>query len=83
MTEQSPPAPGGFSARLETGSNRAQLMGMYTHQIKNHLTVILGSCELALAPEADAAVIAGQLAHIRASALTIANLTKAIEPLQN
>ena len=83
MTEQHPPAPQNPASRLETGVTRLQLMGTYTHQIKNHLTVILGGCELALTPGADAATIAEQLAHIRASALTISALTKALEPLQN
>ena len=58
-------------------------MGTYTHQIKNHLTIILGSCDLALTPGADAATIADQLAHIRASARAISSLTAALEPLQN
>jgi len=58
-------------------------MGSYTHQIKNHLTVILGGCDLALSAEADAATIAEQLAHIRAAARAISKLTAALEPLQN
>ena len=77
-----PPASAGRE-RLETGSNRSQLVGKYAHHIQNHLTVILGSCDLALAPGGDAATIADQLAHIQASARAISALTKAIEPLQN
>jgi hypothetical protein len=78
-----PPVSGKSPENLESSSRRLLRAGSYTHHIKNHLTIILGSCELALTPGASSVAIAGQLAHIRASALSIAELTKALEPLQN
>ncbi|HTK94065.1 MAG TPA: histidine kinase dimerization/phospho-acceptor domain-containing protein [Terriglobales bacterium] len=63
-------------------ANRLQVVGIYAHEINNHLTVILGACELAattdLSPEAEA-----NLAVIRNSALMIARLAKGLEPLKH
>ena len=67
----------------ETNSNRLELVGIYAHEINNHLTVILGSCDMASAQYASPKEIAAYLAEIRTSALMIARLAKGLEPLQH
>ena len=56
---------------------------MYAHEITNHLTIIVGSCDLATAPGVTAAEVAGKLAEIRSSAMMIARLAKGLEPLKH
>jgi hypothetical protein len=76
------PAPGLREELPGPTANRLQIVGLYAHEITNHVTVILGACELAastdLSPEAEA-----NLAMIRAAALMIARLTQGLEPLQH
>ena len=80
MAEQLKNVPGPMP--VEGKGRNPQTVGIYAHEINNHLTVILGACELArstdLSPEAEA-----NLSVIRNSALMIARLTQALEPLKH
>jgi hypothetical protein len=69
------------SARSDT--NRLELVSIYAHEINNHLTVILGSCDMAMTEGAPGKEVAAHLTEIRASALAIARLAKGLEPLQH
>lgn len=64
-------------------ATRLQPLELYAHEINNHLTVILGSCDMAAASETAGEDVLFKLAEIRASALAIARLTKDLEPLKN
>ncbi|MBI2678099.1 MAG: hypothetical protein HYX28_04910 [Candidatus Koribacter versatilis] len=69
--------------RPETTSNRLELVGIYAHEINNHLTVILGSCDMASAAGLSPQDTAAYLREIRTSAMAIARLAKGLEPLQH
>jgi hypothetical protein len=66
-----------------TTKNRLQILDIYAHEINNHLTIIVGSCDLASSPGATPAEVAEKLVEIRAAALMIARLAKGLEPLQH
>jgi hypothetical protein len=66
-----------------TDANRLELVGIYAHEINNHLTVILGSCDMAMNEGAPNKEVVAYLAEIRTSALAIARLAKGLEPLQH
>ena len=67
----------------QTDANRLELVSIYAHEINNHLTVILGSCDMAMNEGAPGKEVAAYLAEIRKSALAIARLAKGLEPLQH
>jgi len=69
--------------RPETVAHRLELVGIYAHEINNHLTVILGCCDLAGTPGVTDATISNHLAEIRSSALLIARLAKGLAPLEH